>query len=65
MPGIPADEILAALKRKRPDIKVVLMSGYDEQEIESRLHNAAIAAFLQKPFTIDQLNDSLKRVLSR
>jgi PAS domain S-box-containing protein len=65
MPGIPADEILAALRRKRSDVKVVLMSGYDEQEIKSRLHNAAIAAFLQKPFTIDQLNETLKRVLPR
>ncbi len=65
MPGIPADEILAALRRKRPDIKVVLMSGYDEQEIRARLHSATIAGFLQKPFTIDQLNDSLTRVLPR
>jgi hypothetical protein len=39
------------------------MSGYDEQEIQTRLGEAEIAAFLQKPFTLEQLNGTLNQVL--
>jgi CheY-like chemotaxis protein len=63
MPGTSADEILTALKHRRDDIRVILMSGYDQQEIEARVRDAAVAAFLPKPFTMDQLNETLTRVL--
>jgi two-component system, cell cycle sensor histidine kinase and response regulator CckA len=63
MPTMPADEVLAALRARSPAVKIVLMSGYDEQEIQSRLGSAEIAAFLPKPFTLEQLNDTLKDVL--
>ena len=62
MPGIPADEILAALRRKRPDIKVVLMSGYDEQEISGRFASLAPAGFLQKPFTPGDLREKIRQI---
>jgi CheY-like chemotaxis protein len=60
---VAADEILTALKHRRDDIRVILMSGYDQQEIEARVRDAAVAAFLPKPFTMDQLNETLTRVL--
>jgi len=63
MPIMPADKVLAGLHAKRPGVKVVLMSGYDEQEIQTRLGEAEIAAFLQKPFTLEQLNGTLNQVL--
>ncbi len=63
MPIMPADKVLAGLRARRPGAKVVLMSGYDEQEIQARLGEAEIAAFLQKPFTLEQLNGTLNEVL--
>ncbi len=61
-----ADEILAARWRKRSDVKVVLAERRRRARKSSLgFCSAAIAAFLQKPFTIDQLNEGLKRVLPR
>jgi CheY-like chemotaxis protein len=63
MPMMPADEVLRGLRERCPDVKVVLMSGYDEQEIQARLGASEIAGFLQKPFTLEQLNQALEQVL--
>ncbi len=60
MPLMPADEVLRALRARRAGIKVLLMSGYDEQEIHNRMGESSIEGFLQKPFTLDQLNAALQ-----
>ncbi len=60
MPIMPADEVLSALRARHSTIKVLLMSGYDEQEIQNRMGTSAIDGFLQKPFTLEQLNSALQ-----
>lgn len=65
MPGPPTGELIARLQRERAGIKVVLMSGYDEESARGRLGDTKVAAFLQKPFTLDQLNGTLERLLAR
>jgi len=61
MPGINGCELAEQLYRMRPDIKVVLMSGYPKTahpEVETTK-----AVFVQKPFTINQLAIKLKEAL--
>jgi len=57
MPGLTGIEVLQRLRAiereaTRPPVAVVLMSGYSEQEVTSGTGDLAIAGFLQKPFTI-------------
>ncbi len=63
MPRRDGAEALAEIKRIRPEARVIVTSGFSEEEIERRFEGAGVSAFLQKPFTIDQLTAVLERVV--
>ncbi|MBA4138011.1 MAG: hypothetical protein C0518_11895 [Opitutus sp.] len=65
MPGLDGHATLRELRRIRPDLPCVLLSGYSEQE--ARTHDASgdFTGFLQKPFTPESLNASLLRATKR
>jgi CheY-like chemotaxis protein len=50
MPEMNGAEVFERLQDLRPDLPVVLMSGYHEDELTSDL-GARISGFVQKPFT--------------
>jgi CheY-like chemotaxis protein len=61
MPRMGGSETLRLLRERRPELPVILMSGYTEQEVASKLldDNSGAVGFLQKPF----LPEDLTRVL--
>ena len=60
MPG-PSGTVLAAeLRRARPDLRVLLVSGYARDELVA---GADGAHFLQKPFTPTALQDRVRQIL--
>ena len=64
MPGLSGEETLAALRAVRPDVRVLLMSGYNEGDLLRRLASpAGRLAFLAKPFTRSSLEEKLRGVL--
>ncbi len=63
MPHLDGVETLRALHRRQPDIKVVLTSGYSEQEASRRLAGEQPAAFIQKPYLPDELVRIMTAVL--
>jgi len=64
MPGASGPELTEALVAQRPDLKVILMSGYTEETIVH--HGVATAghAFLHKPFTSETLSRAIRHVLA-
>jgi two-component system, cell cycle sensor histidine kinase and response regulator CckA len=63
MPGMSGRELVQALHQIRPDLKALYISGYTEDEIIRRgLHDPSVA-FLQKPFTADELSDRVRSLL--
>jgi signal transduction histidine kinase/CheY-like chemotaxis protein len=62
MPRLSGDEALARIREIRPEAKVILMSGYASEEASERI-GASPDAFIQKPFTLDVLRDTLREVL--
>jgi hypothetical protein len=44
---------LAEIRRIRPDVKVVLTSGYDGNEVMQRYETQNFDAFIQKPCDVD------------
>jgi nitrogen-specific signal transduction histidine kinase len=60
MPGTRGDELARYLKSSRPDLRVLLMSGYTDQTVGEL---AADVAFLQKPFTPSSLSQAVRRAL--
>jgi DNA-binding NarL/FixJ family response regulator len=55
MPGMNGDEVLRSLQTIRPDVKVVLSSGFDQNEVIPQFAGKGLAGFLQKPYTVDTL----------
>ncbi len=63
MPKITGDELAARMTRIRPDIPVVLCSGYPERITEVKATHPEIKAFLQKPLVIGELAEAVRRTL--
>ena len=63
MPHMGGDETFRELRRIRADVRVVLMSGYTEEEITSRFAGKGLAGFLHKPFTPQRLRAKLQLIL--
>jgi two-component system, cell cycle sensor histidine kinase and response regulator CckA len=62
MPQISGDALARYLTGSRPDLKVLLMSGYTDDSIFRRGLDHS-AAFLSKPFTAEKLLRTLRDVL--
>jgi PAS domain S-box-containing protein len=54
MPGMNGRELARLLRQERPDLLVLLMSGYTHLQLQLE-REAGEISFLQKPFTVDQL----------
>jgi two-component system cell cycle sensor histidine kinase/response regulator CckA len=63
MPNMDGEETLRELRRIQEDVKVVLSSGYHEQDVTKRLAETDFAGFLKKPYTSDTLIGQLRQVL--
>src|SRR5262249_55285180 len=55
MPGMGGEEAFLELKKIRPDVKVILSSGYNEDETLQRFAGDELAGFIQKPYTSQAL----------
>jgi PAS domain S-box-containing protein len=64
MPRMGGSEVLRRIRQRRPELPVILMSGYTEQEVASKLLNGDQAAtgFLQKPFLPEDLASVLRHI---
>ncbi len=64
MPGMGGREMVKELSASRPDTKVLYLSGYTEDAIISDGSIERGTAFLQKPFTLQNLTRKVREVLS-
>jgi DNA-binding NtrC family response regulator len=55
--------LMRRVKEKRPDIPIIVMSGYATAETIQEAEDLGAAAFLPKPFTPDELAEVMKTVL--
>jgi two-component system cell cycle sensor histidine kinase/response regulator CckA len=63
MPHMSGDEVYRELVRARPDIPVILSSGYNEQDATSLFVGKGLAGFIQKPYQPMALIDKVRRTL--
>ena len=67
MPRMGGSETLPHIRERLPDLPVVLMSGYTEQDVASKLldRTDGAVAFLQKPFLPEDLTGALRDMSRR
>jgi DNA-binding NtrC family response regulator len=56
--------LMRRVKQEQPDIPIIVMSGYVTSETIQEAEELGAATFLPKPFTPDELADTIKSVLS-
>jgi PAS domain S-box-containing protein len=63
MPQMDGSQTLHEIRRIRPDARVVLMSGHDEQEVASQFAGQTLEGVLQKPFSPATLHERIQHAL--
>ncbi len=64
MPELSGPEFVERLRRKRPEVRVLFVSGYADDEVMRRGVLAGETPFLQKPFAPEQLLQKIHEVMS-
>ncbi|MBA5779287.1 response regulator [Stappia sp. F7233] len=64
MPEMDGPSLLRELRKTRPDLKIIFVSGYAEDAFEKNLPENEKFSFLPKPFTLKQLATAVKEALN-
>lgn len=60
LPDIPGDELYQKLKNLHPDLPIVIITGYPDSEILSKILSNGPVTVIKKPIEIDVLNRTVK-----
>jgi len=63
MPGISGSETFLEIRRRHPEIGVILTSGYDRQEMTQDLVDPGFKDFIQKPFSMQELGEKTHKLV--
>ena len=64
MPRLDGEETFRELRRIRENVRVIMCSGYNEQEVTHRFTGKSLAGFLHKPYMFRQIEAKIKEVLN-
>jgi PAS domain S-box-containing protein len=64
MPSVGGSVLYARLKEKKPDIKMVVITGYPFEEHDKALLSQGIVAWVQKPFEVGQISQAIREALA-
>jgi PAS domain S-box-containing protein len=65
LPDMGGEEVYSLLMEARPDMKVIVCSGYANDGLIQRLLDEGVQAFIQKPFTVATVSEKLEEILQR
>ncbi|NQX87515.1 MAG: response regulator [Halioglobus sp.] len=63
MPKLDGEEVFAALRKIRPNIPVILSSGFTARDVLARFEGQGLAGFLHKPVSLKRLLNEIGRIL--
>ncbi len=63
MPKMSGDEVFQELRRIKSDAKVLVSSGFNEQDVTNRFAASGLAGFLQKPYRLESLTRTVRQIL--
>ena len=64
MPEIDGIEFLEIVKEKQPDIDVIIMTAYGDDQNMEQAQELGVLYYLSKPFDLFELRDRVRKVLS-
>lgn len=63
MPNMSGSELIAEILNERPDIPIILCSGYSNKVSEENYDKKSINMYLRKPYSIKTLSRAVRKVL--
>jgi two-component system cell cycle sensor histidine kinase/response regulator CckA len=63
LPDIPGDKVYPLIMEARPDLRVIVCTGYTIDGPALEILDAGAEGFIQKPFSVSTLAEKLKEVL--
>ena len=60
MPNMDGEECFSELRQIKPDIRVIMSSGFNEQEVTQRFVGKGPAGFIQKPYKLNALRAAIR-----
>lgn len=64
MPHLDGEQTFRELRRIKPDVRVLMSSGYNEQEVTQKFLGKGLAGFIQKPYKVTELGRKLLEVIA-
>jgi len=62
MPQMDGEQCFRELRQIRPNVKVIMSSGFNEREVNQRFIGKGLAGFLQKPYKLSELKEALRKI---
>ncbi|MBF0231242.1 MAG: response regulator, partial [Desulfamplus sp.] len=63
MPKMSGDQLAIELIKIRPDIPIIISTGFSEQVSIKMVQSIGIKSVLTKPFTVKEISDAIRKVL--
>jgi PAS domain S-box-containing protein len=64
MPHMDGEQCFRELKQLNPNVKVIMSSGYNEQEVTQKFVGKGLAGFIQKPYKMSVLEEAIRKMLN-
>jgi len=62
MSRMDGEQCFCELRRLDPKVKVIMSSGYNEQDVTQKFTREEMSGFIQTPYTLSVLRDVIRRV---
>ena len=62
MPHMDGEQCFRELKMINPDVKVIMSSGFSEQEVTQKFLGKGSAGFVQKPYKLSALREAIQKI---
>jgi CheY-like chemotaxis protein len=62
MPHMDGEQCFRELRQLNPDVKVIMSSGFSEQEVTQKFMGKGLAGFIQKPYKLSALKEAIQRI---
>jgi two-component system cell cycle sensor histidine kinase/response regulator CckA len=63
MPGLSGEEVFHRLRAIRPELRVLIVSGFSSEHVVQRILEDGAQDFIQKPFSIEVLSEKVRGCL--
>ncbi len=64
MPDMDGFEVLGEMQRINPGVRVLMSSGFSEQEFKNRFAGDNVVGFIQKPYRLDAFYTAVQRAMT-